>query len=108
MIGTTRSSATSISLKRSTPVSMPMRSQTAAKTSSGVLPAPAPSPAADPSMRLPPPPPPPRAAPRGGSVDAARARLERGERVRDAHGEVVVAVKAYLGLGSKAFAYGGD
>ncbi len=40
-----------MSLKTSTPVSMPMRAATALKTSSGVLPAPAPRPAAEPSMR---------------------------------------------------------
>ena len=54
----TRSSATSMSLYRSTPCRAPMRSSTATNTSSGVLPAPAPRPA-------------------GRGVDARRARLDR-------------------------------
>ena len=36
---------------------------------------------------------------RGRAVDAARAGLDRGERVGDAHAEVVVTVEADLGLG---------
>ncbi len=46
MIGTTRSSATSVILATSTPVWMPIRLHTAISTSIGVLPAPAQRPAA--------------------------------------------------------------
>ncbi len=59
------------------------------KTSSGVLPAPAPRPG-------------------GGGVDAGGAHFERGEAVGHAHGEVVVAVEAELGLGLQRIAHRGQ
>jgi hypothetical protein len=65
-----------------------MRSHTAAKTSSGVLPAPAPA--------------------RSGAVDAGGAGLDGGDGVGDAHAQVVVAVEADLGFGLEHGAQGAD
>ncbi len=45
---------------------------------------------------------------RGGRVDAAAAHLDGGQRVGHAHGQVVVAMKAELGLGLERLAHGAE